>query len=138
MKEAQAEEIEINDMSSQGFRSMIFNCSLFLKNVIVMLGFIYYEEPQFTEDLATELLIASDKYKLPELADACEGFLISNLTENNFVKIVQVAESIDHMKLKNAVLDFMARHLEKVRKREDLFDVSKSVLIELLSKVKSK
>ena len=48
------------------------------------------------------------------------------------------AESIDNIKLKDAVLDFMARYLETVRKREDLFDVSKSVLIDLLSKVKAK
>lgn len=103
---------------------------------IALIRFIYCEEINLTEDSALELLQVADKYTLPQLIKLSEDFLINNLKLSNFAKIVKVAEGIDNSRLKEAVLSFMGKNILIVTQREEINDISKTVLIELLSKAK--
>jgi hypothetical protein len=104
--------------------------------VIALIRFIYCEEINLTEDSALELLQVADKYSLPQLIKLSEDFLINNLKLSNFAKIVEVAEGIDNNRLKEAVLGFMGKNILTVTQREEINDISKTILIELLSKAK--
>lgn len=104
--------------------------------ILALIKFIYCEDLNLTEDSALELLQVADKYTLPQLIKISEDFLINNLRTSNYAKIVKVAEGIDNTRLKEAILSFMGKNIQTVTQSEDINDISKTILIELLSKAK--
>ena len=135
MKESQDKEIKFDDITKEAF-SCISSAICYTIMVIALLKFIYCEDLNLTEDSALELLQVADKYTLPQLIKISEDFLINNLKILNYAKIVKVAEVIDNTRLKEAVLSFMAKNIHSVTQREDINEISKTILIELLSKAK--
>jgi hypothetical protein len=103
-----------------------------------LLCFIYCYEFELNEELAIELLPVSEKYLMPKLTKMLEEFLTEVLNVDNFVKIANLTERRQSEQLKDSVLRFMANNLDKLEKRDDIYDVPKSMFVGLMKKVKAK
>jgi len=82
------------------------------------------------EEVAFELLKVSDLYSLPALKNLCELFLAKSLTVVNAVKLTNLAQQYDAMKLKKNCLEFISIHKKNFHE-SDLVNLDKYSLIEL-------
>lgn len=135
VKESNDKVIKLEGISKVAFLSNF--CSILNSIIsIVLLKFIYCEEDlDLSEDPALELLpLVNSRYSLPVLGKKLEDFLAEIVDLNNYVRIVKVAESLENDKLKNAVLDFMGSKISVITKSHEIMNVSKEILVELLSR----
>ena len=67
-----------------------------------------------TDEIATELLVAADKYELDRLKIICEIFIGKNMTKNNVTDILIVANAHRSTLLKAQAIEFIATHMKDV------------------------
>lgn len=60
-----------------------------------------------SEEMTYELYSVSDKYAVSTLRESCSTCLISYLNNDNFIKILMLADAHSDAKLKNAVADYI-------------------------------
>lgn len=60
-----------------------------------------------SEEMTYELYSVSDKYAVSTLRKSCSSCLISYLNNDNFIKILMLADAHSDAKLKNAVADYI-------------------------------
>ncbi|XP_049813722.1 protein roadkill-like [Schistocerca nitens] len=76
-----------------------------------VLRFVYTDSTPFLETMADRLLMAADKYDLPQLKELCEVELVKNLTVDNAAATAVIALSHSCDVLKRPVMSFVKRHL---------------------------
>lgn len=79
-----------------------------------MLRFVYSGRVECVESLAGELIVAADKYRIEGLKTICERVLADNITVENVVQILVVADrhSVGH--LKSRAINFIKAHIRDV------------------------
>ena len=92
MTEKDAEEVQITDVPYGIFKEMIH--------------YIYTEETPKLNDVAYDLLQAADKYELEDLKSKCEQKLMENLSVENAVIFLILADRHSAHDLKATALKF--------------------------------
>ena len=95
---------------------------------------MYADHVDLNDTLALELLQQADKYSVPELAKACEKHLAENLTPENYVIVSQMAEMLDVVPLREAVVNYIAKNIRQLKARKDFEEISDSLLRECIVK----
>jgi len=114
MIEAQASKITITDMTVHAFKAF--------------LEFLYSDHVELNEALALELLQQADKYSVADLKTACETYLATGITAENYVKVGHVAELVDAGSLRQAIVNYVGKYIKKLRQRKDFEQISDSLL----------
>jgi len=114
MIKAQASKITIIDMTATAFKAF--------------LEFLYSDHVELNESLALELLQQADKYSVADLKTVCETSLAANITPENFVKIGKIAELVEAVSLRQAVVNYTGRNIKKLKERKDFEEISDSLL----------
>uniref|UniRef100_A0A183BZ06 BTB domain-containing protein n=1 Tax=Globodera pallida TaxID=36090 RepID=A0A183BZ06_GLOPA len=102
-----------------------------------MLNFIYSGKSSSPEinEIASDLLIAADKYRLEELKTHCEHCLIQAINFENACQLLIIADMYGAQFLRKRVLQFIMQHPKKItqttlwhplRNRADMIDRSDS------------
>jgi len=93
------------------------------------LEWVYCEEiVDLEEDIAVELVKATDKYLLAELKIEAEECLAVNLTIENIVERAKLAVENSALVLQTAVVNFVAKYIEELNKREELNQLPNSII----------
>lgn len=95
MLEKQNSEVQVNDVRHEVMKEMI--------------RFMYTDKAEKLDSIAGELLIAADRYDLPDLKKMCLKSLESNVNLNNFANSLHVSEKLKIKSLKDAVLKFVIK-----------------------------
>lgn len=72
-----------------------------------LINFIYTDKVQDLESIAGDLLLAADFYDLPELKEICIKSLEGNVTFANFSHSIIIAEHLQIISIREAVLKFV-------------------------------
>jgi hypothetical protein len=74
-----------------------------------MVRYLYCDKvPKITE-LAADLMIAADKYDVPDLKEKCAFHLTTKITIENFAESLIAADQVQHGKLKKAAINFIVK-----------------------------
>lgn len=106
MKEKADNEVEIEGIEDGIFREL--------------LRFMYSGKVDDIKSIADGLLAAADKYSLEELKIICEETLAENLSNENAVEYLKVAELHNAPYLKKQVVDFISLNVIKLLNLPDL------------------
>ena len=98
---------------------------------LAFLSFVYLGTIEVDEELAFDLYELSDKYTFDELKKACENFLASIVTLENFFRIFELADLYETEALKLMCLDFFRSNIEKILERKDFEELPKMSYIHL-------
>lgn len=82
------------------------------------------------QDHCVPLLSIAMKYEVRGLVKICEGYLASQISEDNVVRILLVADEYAAFGLKDDALNFIAHHSEAVYQQKDFQDLQGEVLAE--------
>lgn len=93
MSEKKSNRIEINDIDESVF--------------IEMLRYIYTGKPENLEIMVPELLEAADKYDLEKLKIICETELLKNVSKENVVEVLILADRHNAKNLKTEVVRYI-------------------------------
>ena len=87
------------------------------------------------EDLTTDLLVAANKYMIPEVVEQCEDHLSKTMTVDNAIDYFLTASLHEAETLRTAAKKFITKNLDEVEKREafqNLVEQHQDALVELL------
>ncbi len=84
-----------------------------------MITFIYLAELPGNEKCTVDLLRLADMYAIKSLSDFCEAELLGELTPDNCIEILSVANLLDKEPLKNAALVCVAENFRELRSTEE-------------------
>ena len=112
MQESRTNKVVIKDVDPQIFREI--------------LRFVYTGKVNHLEDMAEELLITSEKYGLQDLKNMCQIQLWSQLSIENSVKLLILADIHSAHQLKEAAINFINRNTKDVVKTADWKALEKS------------
>merc|ERR1712131_89556 len=85
----------------------------------VMLTFIYTGKIPEMDKLAKDILAAADKYQLDGLKNSCVYYLSRNTDIGNCISHLILGDTFQADVLKKMTLQFIARNMRKVLKRND-------------------
>jgi len=122
MMETSAREIPLMDLSPLVFRSV--------------LSYIYTDRVEIRPEYAIDLLIAANRFCLPQLKSLTEEFLGEMLSIGNIVDLLVIAKRHQADFLLKRGIEYASEHLEAVRKLPDLGRLSKSIMLQLLKEGK--
>lgn len=75
--------------------------------ITVMLRFMYCRKLEKLEDIATDLLMCANRYKLPLLQESCVNWLETHINISNFATALIAADLLEIKALTLAVLKFI-------------------------------
>ena len=88
------------------------------------------------DDVAEELLKVTNKYSLPKLKTEAENWLMKNLTIENISIRARLAVENNARDLETAVVKFIVKNLDDVKKRQE-FDGLPSSILERVENMKT-
>jgi len=88
------------------------------------------------DDVAEEVLRVTNKYSLPKLKTEAENCLMKNLTIENILTRAKLAAENNARDLETAVVKFIVKNLDDVRKRQE-FDGLPSSIVERVENMKA-
>ncbi|XP_057320585.1 TD and POZ domain-containing protein 2-like [Microplitis mediator] len=102
-----------------------------------MLNFFYkgVTKASFDTDFALKMLEASDMYQANKLKNICEMTLLRNMTVENILTIVDIADDYNALELRRNAIRFIVSNSEKVfglKKFEELFYRKPRLMFELM------
>jgi speckle-type POZ protein len=96
MKEAATSSVDVPDFGSKTMRKM--------------LRFVYCGEVENLQEVANDLIFAAEKYKIQQLKELCIDHIISQLTRENVVDALIIADRVSKTKkLLKACIGVVAR-----------------------------
>lgn len=72
-----------------------------------LLRFIYCGKVNNIKEVALGLLLVANKYGIEDLKDICSSSLKGNLTEENVIEVLQLADACNHQNLRNNCINFI-------------------------------
>lgn len=121
MEEEQEYSVQFTDIDDETLRKL--------------LQFIYSGKVENIQNSAERLLFAADKYALPNLKRLCEEALSNNLTMDNCLKILLIADRYSASVLKQDTIKFTVKHFREINAKPDfqsLIDNKDNFLSEIL------
>lgn len=121
MKEKLNSEVEIGGIDQKVFKEM--------------LRFMYVTKVDDIENIADRLLVAADRYSLEALKTMCEETLIANLSRENAVEYLRIADLHNVPNLKNQIIEFIvsnAKELVNVSEYESIVGLPPNVVFEVI------
>ena len=83
-----------------------------------MLRYIYVGKVENIKTVASDLLIAADKYDIQDLKSKCENCIGNNISVENAVQIFDLADRYNASRLKNRVMSFMKSNIDRIEKTD--------------------
>ncbi|XP_014237893.1 protein roadkill-like [Trichogramma pretiosum] len=91
---------------------------------VEMLRYIYTGSVEIQEfSLAADVLAAADKYQLEELKNKCERILGSNLSTENAVEALKIADTYSAKNLEKEAVDFIKRKMNETLPLNEIKDM---------------
>ncbi|XP_014237848.1 speckle-type POZ protein B-like [Trichogramma pretiosum] len=110
MLEKKSQTVDMNDISYDA--------------AVEMLRYIYIGSVETQEfSLTAEVLAAAEKYQLEELKNKCERIICSNLTTENAVQALRIADMYSAKHLKNKTVDFVRRIITGTSDCDEISDM---------------
>jgi len=103
-----------------------------VENFKAILEYIYRDKIVLTEPLALELVVLSAMYFLEKMKVDCEDYLSKNLSVENFLSVLNVAEAADSKRLKKKVVSFLVGNIQKVKEEVNVQKIPTEVWIQAL------
>ena len=94
---------------------------------------MYTSRIRLDEELALDLLDATDKYLLDDLKDVCEEYLSENINLDNLVNLANLAENKDLSSLRRAITSFVPKNLKRILENKDLYQLPHNYYWDILS-----
>ena len=111
--------IEINDLSDNAVEEM--------------LRFIYTNEVENINQVAQDLLEAADKYNIRELKKLCEDELIKEITIENVIDTLILAELHSAENLKTKAIDLIGKNINQFNNSDNWLKLNPSLMTEIIS-----
>lgn len=121
MMEAMCSTVEIEDISPEVFREM--------------LRFIYAGKVKEIKRIDVHLLAAADKYFLKGLKLMCETSLCNNLTTDNALRYLHLADTHNALALRARALKFVTSHAVDIVDKPELRLLHRDIFCEILRAV---
>ncbi len=94
-----------------------------------LLEWLYCNEiPEMNDEVAAELIRASEKHSLPKLKIEAERILLRNLTVDNILERAKMAVECHGNYLETAVVKFIIKEIDAVHKKFELNLLPSSIL----------
>ncbi|KAL7293601.1 hypothetical protein TKK_0012688 [Trichogramma kaykai] len=94
------------------------------ESAIELLRYIYTGGVETCEvSLVIDLLVAADKYEIEYLKNKCEMILSLNLSSENVVNVLKVADKCNMEKLKKTAVNFVRKHMNQSSDTDDVADM---------------
>ena len=84
------------------------------------------------EDLTTDLLVAANKYMIPEVVEQCEDHLSKTMTVDNAIDYFLTASLHEAETLRTAAKKYITENLSEVKKTEAFQNLEKEELVQFL------
>jgi len=97
-----------------------------------MLQYIYCEDFEIGMDVAVDLFKLSHEYNLKKLNKDCEKALRKNITVENVMNNISLAEKYEAEKLRNACLFFITTNLKEAFRTQNMRDLENETLLDLI------
>lgn len=79
-----------------------------------LLRYIHTDKVESLQEMATDLLVAADKYEIWMLKDLCASKLCTSISKNNAVDLLIVAHLHQVNSLKTRAMRFVAKHVKDI------------------------
>jgi len=96
-----------------------------------MLRYLYFSDLGLTSEIAEDLFKLAHEYRLEELKDECEEFLIKDIRVGNVIKMIHFAKTYEASKLRKASLVFIAKNVDEVFRTQNIHELDNETLLEL-------
>lgn len=87
--------------------------------MVEMIRYMYTDEIPKMKEMAFDLLLAADKYKLRGLISRCEAYLIDEITAENFAKILILGDKLNLQAIKYAFVKVVNDNFNKIIETAD-------------------
>ena len=103
------------------------------KGLGYVLGAIYNSQITLTERTVEDILAAASLLQLSDIIEACEKFLISQITETNCISFLNMCEKYETQKALSVINEFIIDNFETVVKTDDFSKISREALCKYMS-----
>ncbi|CAA7057728.1 unnamed protein product [Microthlaspi erraticum] len=110
-EESRSGIVRISDVSYDALRTFV--------------SFLYTTEVCLDEQMASQLLVVSDKFEVTHLNDRCEKYLVTKLTPENSLMAYVFAQQYNAKHLSNAALTHILDNMDKISKTEEYMELKK-------------
>ena len=118
MRESTATEIEIPNITHTAF--------------IALMQYLYSDAVTTNPDVAIELYTAADMYNLERLKRSCEIMVQKQIDTESASRLLQIADAIHAIPIRNVILTFIVRNFDDVSKTKAFGKLSRELIIEIL------
>ncbi|KAG9416335.1 hypothetical protein AC1031_000736 [Aphanomyces cochlioides] len=101
---------------------------------LALLEYLYNDtvSTKMTAEMAIELYAAADMYGLDRLKDLCESIVQKGLVVENAAYLLQAADELQALRLRDISMRFIVRHFDYVTKTEGFQLLSRELILETL------
>ncbi|CAK4213874.1 unnamed protein product [Aphanomyces euteiches] len=101
---------------------------------LALLEYLYNDtvSTTMTAEMAIELYAAADMYGLDRLKDLCESIVQKGLVVENAAYLLQAADELQALRLRDISMRFIVRHFDYVTKTEGFQLLSRELILETL------
>jgi hypothetical protein len=79
-----------------------------------LLTFIYTANAPKAQSMAHKLIAAAQKYEILDLKDICEDFIFKDLTNENAIQSLLIADKYNANKILNKIIEFIANNFQSI------------------------
>jgi hypothetical protein len=96
------------------------------------MDYLYYGDINFSAQVAHELLILANKYRLARLTDVCAKLLKKTVTKQNIVELIALADKHNAISLKDNCFEQIISIWPEFLTSKDILRLPKKRIIELM------
>ena len=100
--------------------------------------YIYCDRVRLTQELGVDLLRLANKWGYKDLEEYCVEFIGANLSLENVIEIAGIAGELKVEKLRDYIVEFVIRNMEKLKESGDLYRFEQEVIIEAIFRLKER
>ena len=103
-----------------------------------MLRYIYTGKVEDLSDVAFDLCELANKYDIIGLRTICEQCLVSHLSVENVIHVLELADRHNASFLKNECIAYIDKHFDDVKKTDPFKTVKRELVVDLLCTVRNR
>ena len=99
---------------------------------------MYCDRVRLTQELGVNLLRLANQWGYKDLEGYCEEFIGANLGLENVLEIAGLAGELKVERLRDYIVEFVIRNMEKLKKSGDLYKFEQAVIIDAIFRLKER
>ncbi len=96
-----------------------------------MLRYLYFTDVGLNDEIAEDLFKLAHEYRLEELKDDCEKYLMREASIENVIKRIQFAERYEAPQLRQACITLIVQNIEQFFQTQDIKELDNKTILEL-------